>query len=288
MRSKMALGSKDGTTKNETTDDTRLANTQIASVDKHENAAEFPDGKNADDYNGSDLWSCHRWAWEFLRRNRDFQRQCDEIEAKPTPAAKQEIKERFGLVRYKYYGEEYGTTKKQRPKFTTGNVVCWPRVTEKIYRGIKPNLPKELKPGQVLFRFDLRKLAVTEKSSIRAMLADAEKDLKRAAELWLKELGEKPKSPPRNREEPLPFLRLLDLKHHWGRELSPEQMLVIAYENFAEDLNSEDSVDDPKRTYKRKMKSAIAYTDSRYLHLAASEGLPAPIKRKGLVAAKNP
>ena len=51
-------------------------------------------------------WSFRVWAWEFLRRNPEFQRQCDEL-AEASAGAKQRMARSWGLGEFKPYKEGY-------------------------------------------------------------------------------------------------------------------------------------------------------------------------------------
>lgn len=235
-------------------------------IEGPETIAPFPSGDNIEDYKEWHLWSNHRFAWEFLRRNMEFQQQCDQFIEQPSPAARRDIRGKFGLIRYKHYQEEYGETKKQRPKFVTSDVVIWPRVSEKIYKKIKPNFPKGLRPGQVLVRFDFNLLSEAS-SGISAMLEATDALLKRAAEIWLKEQGKTIISR-RIREELLPLLRLLDLdRNRATTKLNREQMFEIVYGNG----QTEKQIDDLSRVVRKKLATAKRYRDSDYLRLAATK-----------------
>ncbi len=41
-----------------------------------------PDGLSIDRYKGHEKWSYRRWAWEFLRRNKDFIKACEALDRK--------------------------------------------------------------------------------------------------------------------------------------------------------------------------------------------------------------
>lgn len=53
-----------------------------------------------------EAWPYRVWAWEFLRRNPDFQRQCDEL-AEASAGAKQRMARSWGLSEFKPYKEGY-------------------------------------------------------------------------------------------------------------------------------------------------------------------------------------
>ena len=53
-----------------------------------------------------EAWSYRVWAWEFLRRNPEFQRQCDEL-AEASAGAKQRMARSWGVSEFKPYKEGY-------------------------------------------------------------------------------------------------------------------------------------------------------------------------------------
>ena len=53
-----------------------------------------------------EAWPFRVWAWEFLRRNPEFQRQCDEL-AEASAGAKQRMARSWGLGEFKPYKEGY-------------------------------------------------------------------------------------------------------------------------------------------------------------------------------------
>jgi hypothetical protein len=54
-------------------------------------------------YDRAERWGPQRWAWEFLRRNKEFISTCDELRQNGTDAEKLEAAKRFGLKRFKDY-----------------------------------------------------------------------------------------------------------------------------------------------------------------------------------------
>jgi hypothetical protein len=231
---------------------------------EQDSVAIFPDGKNSDDYKDCHSWSFHQWAWEFLRRNPEFQEYCNKSELDPAQFSKKEIKHKFGLVRFKHYREPYSAAPKERPKFKTSDVVCWPRVSEKIYQRIKQNLPKELKPGEVLVRFDIDKLSEAS-GSIDAMLEAAKRYLRRASEIWQRECGVSI-CKRRNRPELIPLLRLIDIDiNRATSKLKNAQIVEIVYGQKAENIG------DLSNHFRKKFKIAKMFRDSRYLLLAGAK-----------------
>ncbi len=57
-----------------------------------------PIGREKNEYSGHEQWTFQRWAWEFLRRNSDFQAACKQ--AAGNPVDEQAVAEQFGLKKF--------------------------------------------------------------------------------------------------------------------------------------------------------------------------------------------
>lgn len=136
------------------------------------------DGENLTPYKNYKEWTYKRWAWEFLRRNENFQKACNAIGPNENEKRQQEIAEEFGLKKYKYYKDAY---KKGKTAKFISTVSAWKNTSTSEYTG--PKLPKTLKQGEVLLRVNL-KIAINDNYFINALVNDSERLLKK----YLKEL----------------------------------------------------------------------------------------------------
>jgi hypothetical protein len=75
------------------------------------NASWPPDWRSSAPYAEHETWPGKRWAWEFLRRNSEFQWWCDKVEQLVGPDARLEgevmCSRLFSLVAYKHYSEPF-------------------------------------------------------------------------------------------------------------------------------------------------------------------------------------
>lgn len=123
-----------------------------------------PSGKRIAEYLGWELWSKSRWAWEFLRRNGDFQKDCD------APRSYDAIADKYRLRRFKHFAEGYAYGRKA--KFASG-IQSIPR-REEFEKRITSSSSLEtdcvhLLPSEVLIRFQLAptRLAQTTSNATR-------------------------------------------------------------------------------------------------------------------------
>ncbi|WP_186188801.1 transcriptional regulator domain-containing protein [Burkholderia gladioli] len=167
----------------------------------------LPNGSNADDYAGSETWDYRRWAWEYLRRNREFRRACKEVEVIEQESKqknrKKEIAQQYMLRRYKHCDEPYEIG--QRPRIFAIRPSPEPKSASKSKWAIS------LRHDQVAIVFNLRS-ALYSKTAIDALVDTArQRILQRVDHLRTIEKGSTAHpSPHLNREMHLRNLRLLD------------------------------------------------------------------------------
>lgn len=143
-------------------------------------------------YNGHEAWTNNRFAWEFLRRNDQFRKACDALEADTSERRRTAVARQFGLVRFKHYGEPYESADEdiKRPSFRSGTVqFIGPRRQDDE----PPHPPIRALRGQFLVRFDL-KFAIQDDQILRAQLEVAERGLKRRLNALRRDAGETAKS----------------------------------------------------------------------------------------------
>lgn len=166
----------------------------------------FPSGLNISDYSEAEAWSNRRWAWEFLRRNEDFQQFCHGAER--ALYSRKEIKTKlavsFGLLKFKHYRDNYQPS---RPKFSSAQVILWSDTKCKPYSE-RRTLKILLAPGEIIFRVSLRDALHSKKR--KSLLGSIARLLKKKAEDWGGNNNTKP-SQSNQRGDLLPLLRILDL-----------------------------------------------------------------------------
>lgn len=138
-----------------------------------------PDGLSIDRYKGHEKWSYRRWAWEFLRRNKDFIKACEALDRKE--GTEEEIAEKFHLLDFKHYRMTYKSKNNPSPKFIVRTIKTRANLTTKEFKG----KPTKMSSGQVWLRFDLNHEFIVH-GSLDAQLRVAKNSLN----LALKEYAE--------------------------------------------------------------------------------------------------
>lgn len=146
-----------------------------------------PKGHDQDAYIGWEAWTPGQWAWEFLRRNKDFQRFCRGCELKPTE--KDLVEEKFHLKRFKDFRAGYDN---QTPLFSR-SVRFFPtrnefknRLLEQPATTKSRTKPIATHSTEVVVTFRLWPAAFLGKKSLRKQLNQAEHRLESYLEILQK------------------------------------------------------------------------------------------------------
>lgn len=116
-----------------------------------------PTGYDIAAYAGHENWNGERWAWEFLRRNSRFQMWCYEAETGGLSTAKknQLALQKFGLLSYKFFAEDF--TAGKPPRFAIKKIRSWLRSTpQQIKKRPSKKVSITLRMGEVLVKFDVK------------------------------------------------------------------------------------------------------------------------------------
>lgn len=169
----------------------------------------FPTGLNIRDYPGGKVWSKRRWAWEFLRRNPDFQKLCHEVDDGQISLKEIQPKlaESFGLLKFKHYRDNYQPS---RPSFSSAQVNFWSN-TETVQSSKRRTVKIFLASGEIIVRASLRH-AIHLKNR-NALLNSIAKLLQGKSEIWGEQNNVNP-SQFVQRGDLLPLIRILDLVAH--------------------------------------------------------------------------
>lgn len=125
-------------------------------------------------YESSHQWSYRRWAWEFLRRNVEYQAACNGA-SRARGADHTAQSATFGRVDLRPFWREYQPSDDRRSMWLAESV----QIVGSIEWGIdEPSKP--LKEGQVALIFDLTQTATSGKAAIRSMQAHADQLLRDA------------------------------------------------------------------------------------------------------------
>ncbi|MFY1843659.1 transcriptional regulator domain-containing protein [Achromobacter xylosoxidans] len=226
--------------------------------------ASIPDGERLDDYVGYETWPPARWAWEFLRRNKEFQDDCDALPSDETELTLRlkEIIRKYGLGKFKHWKEEFGEAEENQPIFDSVrfrvNLNDAPMETSDI-----PNLKK----GQALILVELLP-CLDDLGLIQRQLEFAKNSLERQIENYIltnnlkRPVRRKPKT---NRPQDLiSLLRLLDLRNQEKtKKLSPTERFKLL---FAKREDEDDGSWAEKE--KGRFKTARGFCRNGYLTLA--------------------
>lgn len=177
----------------------------------------FPNGMSKADYSGYEKWSKRRWAWEFLCRNENFRKACDELDEIPEGERKERRKEKiahdFHLRKFKSAFESYGKNKNY-PTFI--EVKGWGWRHCEIDKS-KQAIYYEYRRHEVFVRFDLESILIDSKSAryqtkkALDFLLEEAKFLKNKRNEELRKEEDLPNRKPKGgREERLQRLRCLD------------------------------------------------------------------------------
>jgi hypothetical protein len=115
------------------------------------------DWKNPKSYINYKKWTLEQWAWEFLRRNKFFQKDCDAFEA--SRERNKKLPSQWQLHTFKSYSEPFKGKELQSPKWSIfSQVEIWD--TNTPLRLKQPRRPWHvddlvLRPGQVALVLDL-------------------------------------------------------------------------------------------------------------------------------------
>jgi len=179
-------------------------------------------------YKGNERWDTHRWAWEFLTRNKEFREACDKVLPSDIKG-QQAVAKKFGLSKFKHYNEPYKNDRS--PRFASEEITSASNLEEPRVR-VRPTLG--LNFGQVVIRFDLNMLKIDEKT-LERQIELAEHKLK---VLKAKFISQENFTPPRHKPKMSFFLRYLKLLDLTLGDVSTTKCAEIMRSKKAEDRNS--------------------------------------------------
>ncbi|HLO96631.1 MAG TPA: hypothetical protein VK195_20155 [Burkholderiaceae bacterium] len=227
-----------------------------------------PTGLDVQEYDGYKKWTFKRWAWEFLRRNPEFAKQCKA--AGDDPAKQQAVADEFGLKRFKHYRSAYGHAPK--PSFSDAIVTSW------SWKKDQPREPKmRISRGQVIIRFDLS-ATIKDVAALEAQLRNAKTLLTKRQRTYLQEIAAP--EPKTQRKKPMYFLqslRLLDLMNHGTKhKITDAQAWMIVHHSVPLHEARTDTNALASQEVAKPRELAREMAASGYRHLANRSGRPNP------------
>jgi hypothetical protein len=215
-----------------------------------------PSGR-IEDYKNLENWDYERWAWEFLRRNAKFIKECDRVK-NLDQTEKDAVANKFHLKKFKRYNEAY-RGKSGKPKFQPASIISYTHdhsLEKSVLKRIRS------KPGQVIIVFDLNK-AIDEDRFLAKQLLNAKKRLENRLKALkeLKEITGKNTHKPQSKKFGL-YIRLLDLL-----KANKNDKIKVAASLYPDKhiLTKEDA----RQELGKHIQEALVYVNSNYLYLAS-------------------
>ncbi|MGE8658717.1 MAG: transcriptional regulator domain-containing protein [Achromobacter sp.] len=227
--------------------------------------SELPNGRELTAYVDYETWEASRWAWEFLRRNKEFQKACDSLpqEREDRILKLKKLIRNYGLTQFKHWKEEYGSGRDNQPIFDGVRIRANLKEDPMDLSDIPP-----LEKGQALILLEilpcLDDLELLQKRMTFAY-KQLEERLRKYAE---KNKLEKPVSrkPKINKPEDLiAHLRILDLRGQAKEDrLNPAERFKTVYPSEDKELDAHTKV----QREKDRFKTARRLSSKDYLTLA--------------------
>ena len=221
-----------------------------------------PDGLLVERYKGHENWSYRKWAWQFLRRDRDFIRACEAVDGKVREAA--EVAKEFHLSSFKHYRMGFASEGNPAPRFLVRTIRSVKHLVNINLEDPNIAFRTRLRLGEIWIKFDLNHEYIVG-GSIKAQLRVAKTVLKKS----MQEYSESQKRSPKKVRRPqakifLHLLRSLDAEASHGSLV--EGMCRLYPEKF-EGLES----DQKSKEAASLMRTAREYSKEVYLSLAVHE-----------------
>lgn len=227
--------------------------------------SELPNGRELTDYAGYETWEVNRWAWEFLRRNKEFQKACDSLpqEREDRILKLKKLIRKYGLTQFKHWKEEYGALRDNQPIFDGVRIRANLKEDTMDLSDIPP-----LEKGQALILLEILP-CLDDLELLQKRMAFAYKQLEERLKKYAERNNlEKPVSrkPKINKSEDLiAYLRILDLRGQAKEDrLSPAERFKTVYPNEDKKLDAHTKV----QREKDRFKTARRLSSKDYLTLA--------------------
>lgn len=183
-----------------------------------------PDWTNPASYINHESWTNKTWAWEFLRRNKEYQRKCKE-NAKENTEIKKALAKDFGRCNLKHFRRAYYPSEENEKLWLSETIVkkrTWHDTDD-----AKTEL--DLSRGEVALVFDLKQVRYGGTAAITTLLNHAKEILFKELQTYGKKLDadEKPSISKPRRKRFFLLLRLYDAKEH--NKASNEDIMKILY-----------------------------------------------------------
>lgn len=217
-----------------------------------------PNWQDKSSYPDHKDWSFSNWAWEFLRRNEDFQRQC--ISAENASAAKQlQVAKQFGLQDLKDFREDFFTS--NVPEWLSVLPGVLSRATKKGGKLGERSIPH----GQVVMSFDLAQM-LNNRPTLDAQVYNAGFYLNECLKEYAALQGKSPRSPRPQKAKLFKYLRVYDAANYAG----VSDNALIAAELYPGQVGVANNYSGEGKIAHHRA-AALKMVDSGYLELPAKD-----------------
>lgn len=231
-----------------------------------------PDWKNETSYGPTSLWSYRRWAWEFLRRNPEYQERSENLK-EAMSGNKKKLAHDFGRCNLKPFREPYGDDDASRLWLaetidpTAGKVLG------------KNGLPRfELRPGYAVLMVDLTQTTKAGRAALNSLLSHAKELLATELDKYEKTLppDQRTKTPKVRRDKLFIWLRIYD-----AIEYSKASEEDVIREFYGKRRNPSDpDWDSTRKKLKYDLKRARQMVKQEYLTLVPLDYLQEKSSKK--------
>jgi len=126
-----------------------------------------PDWRDPLAYGDVTLWSGRRWAWEFLRRNKDYQG----VSGAPVPAKVQSDRgRRFGRAKIRLYWADYGSEEERNDVWLLDQVIA-----AHGWEGFDSRPQTPLTSTEMAVKFDLSLVMASGEAAVNDLIAKIKK-----------------------------------------------------------------------------------------------------------------
>nr|WP_315253385.1 DUF6499 domain-containing protein [uncultured Duganella sp.] len=240
-----------------------------------------PDWTNVESYNFDPKTLSYRgFAWEFLRRNPNFQAESERAFASGKTRDREQVATRYGLRDLVSYRDDYVPG---APELVwLAEVLCEPPI---VHMRSRSNSVQTCLPGQVALIFDLDATVSSGPAAIDAFLWDARRTLMEERAKYISALPSsdervvRARSPSIRKAKLFSWLRTYDATEYKGvsqkdaaRILYPEDFVPDRFTKKTKELAAQKRVSDDR-------KRAMSLVDNEYLALVPLDYLQQKSKR---------
>ncbi len=235
-----------------------------------------PDWKNEVSYGPTSRWSYRRWAWEFLRRNPEYQERSENLK-EAMSGHKKKLAHDFGRCNLKPFREPYGDDDASRLWLAE---TIDPKAGKVLGNNGVPRF--ELRPGYAILMVDLTQATKSGRAALTSLLRHAKELLAIELDKYEKTLpqSQRTKTPKVRRDKLFIWLRIYDAIEYW--KVAEEDVIRVLYPYlFREGHESPDSGwESARKMFRYQLKRARQMVKQDYLTLVPLDYLQEKSSKK--------